>query len=478
MKIKSKIRIPGGLRFRIMLPAVVFTFIFTSFFIVLNNHYTSKILDERLEREAVRISKILNESQYILNPVYLKRLGEVIEGRIAVFDSSDNILAASFDETGTQDFLFNVNPKTIKNRHIQDSRDQSIIKINNKNKSFLLVTRKLFFPTTKENIIIAILTPLDDLQSAKSQAAFRTILSGSLALLIAFIAAGLVLKKISSSMSDILIITDKIASGNFSSKAAPSDIHELNTLASSINSMSDKLMGYEKKLVDSTQFRSINKITAAMAHEIKNPLSSMKILAQIIQNRFEHDKEGSQMADAFIKEINRIDNLVSDLRGLKGPSRISFSRTQPHHPLKEVIAIIKPKLDHLNIHLRLDIEPDIPELLMDADKIKQVLWNLMMNGTESMPHGGSLLVSLKKNNITQSVEYSVTDNGSGIDPKNRDHIFTPFFSTKKEGIGMGLHVSKEIANAHKGKIELISTDPGTKAVLSIPCNTKDVKGAA
>jgi signal transduction histidine kinase len=368
------------------------------------------------------------------------------------------------------DFLFFVNPIEVRKRHANERLDQIVIKINKASRSFLLVSRKLFFSDATQSILIAILTPLDDLKAAKFQAALRTILSGTLALFIAFIAAGLVLKKIISSVKDILNVTDKIASGDFSCKAKLSDISELKTLASSINRMSDKLMEYEKKLIDSTRLMSANKITAAMAHEIKNPLSSMKMLAQIIQKRFEHDREGAQMKAAFIKEINRVDNLVSDLRTLSGPGRYSFSLFRPMLPLEEVIIIIKPKLDHLNISLTSQIDPDISEILLDKDKIKQVLWNLMMNGVESMPQGGSLSVFLKMSDKEGFIEYSVKDSGSGINQKDMDSIFTPFFTTKKEGIGIGLHVSKEIANAHKGEIKIIPTNQGTKAVLLIPCN--------
>ncbi|MDA3787110.1 MAG: ATP-binding protein [Desulfobacula sp.] len=470
MKLRKRVLMFSGLRFRIMLPAVVFILIFSFLFIILNNYYTSKLLDERLDREAVRISKILYESRFVLNPVYLKRLGQVIEGRIAVFDYSGKIVTASFDDAGADDFLFYVNPSDVRTRHANDSQEQIVMKVHKANRSFLLVTRKLFFSNTKESILIAILTPLDDLQTAKSQTVLRTILSGSLALLIAFIAAGFVLKKISASIRDILLVTDKIASGDFSCKAILSDITELKTLALSINQMSDKLMEYEKKLIDSTRLISANKITAAMAHEIKNPLSSMKMLAQIIQKRFEHDKEGSQMTATFIREINRVDTLVSDLRTLSWPVQLSCSMENPRLPLEDVITVIAPKLDHLNISLTLHIEPDIPKILMDKDKIKQVLWNLMMNGAQSMPQGGNLDVFLKMRVKEGFIEYSIKDYGSGITQTDMDHIFTPFFTTKKEGIGIGLHVSKEIARAHKGEIKIMPAKTGTTAVLLIPCN--------
>jgi signal transduction histidine kinase len=453
-----------------MLPAMVFILIFSILFIILNNYYTSRLLDSRLEREAVRISGILYEYRFALNPAYLKRLGKVIEGRIAVFDRSGNIIAASFEEKETYDFFLYVDPAEVRKRHSQNNQEQVIMKIDRENRSFLLVSRKLFFANTDESILIAILTPLDDLQSAKYQTALRTLISGSIAMFMAFVSAGFVLRKISATVDNVLNVTDRIASGDFTCRAELSNIRELNTLALSINQMSDKLSAYEKKLVDSTRLLSANKITAAMAHEIKNPLSSMKMLAQIIQKRFENDPEGIEMTAAFIKEINRVDTLVSDLRTLSGSPKYSFSMVLPRQPLEEMILVMKPKLDHLNIRLEIRIDDDLPEIRMDRDKIKQVLWNLMMNAVESMPHGGKIAISVARDDQKQYLEYRIQDQGSGIAPEFLADIYTPFFTTKKEGIGIGLHISREIALAHKGEIRIHPTGQGTTAILLIPIN--------
>ena len=470
MNREKRNRPPGSLRIRLMLPAMVFILIFSILFIILNNYYTSRLLDSRLEREAVRISGILYEYRFTLNPAYLKRLGKVIEGRIAVFDRSGRIIAASFDETQTSDFLLYVNPAEIGKKHTEINQDQVIMKIDKENHSYLLVSRKLFFSDAAGSILLTILTPLDDLQSVKYQTALRTFLSGAFALLMAFVAAGFVLRKILATVNNVLNVTNRIASGDFTCKADLSDIREMNALALSINQMSDKLSAYEKKLVDSTRLLSANKITAAMAHEIKNPLSSMKMLAQMIQKRFEHDPEGGEMTAAFIKEINRVDTLVSDLRTLSGSTKYSFSMVLPRQPLEEMILVMKPKLDHLNIRLETQVDEDLPETRMDRDKIKQVLWNLMMNAAESMPQGGKIEIFVTQDDQKQYIEYRIQDQGSGIAPEFLADIFTPFFTTKKEGIGIGLHISREIALAHKGEIRIHPTGQGTTAVLLIPIN--------
>lgn len=469
-RIRDWIRITGGLRFRLMLPAVVFILIFSVLFIALNNYYTSRLLDTRLEREAVRISGLLYEYRFALNPTYLKRLGKVIEGRIAVFDGSGHIVSASFDEPETPDFLSYADPSEIRNRHAVSRQDTNVIELDRGKGAFILVSRRLGYEGSDPKLFIVILTPLHDLQSTKYQAAVRTLFSGGIALCMAFVAAGLVLKKISLTVHDLLNVTNQIASGDFRSRAGLSDISELNTLAVSINQMSERLSEYEKKLVDSTRLLSANKITAAMAHEIKNPLSSMKMLAQIIQKRFDHDPEGKEMTAAFIKEINRVDTLVSDLRTLSGPVKYTFSMVHPGIPLDEVIMVMTPKLDHLNIRLKSHKAPVLPDIMMDKDKIKQVLWNLMMNAAESMPKGGDLEVCVILEDQTKRIEYLIKDGGPGIDPLHLENIFTPFFTTKKEGIGIGLYISREIAQAHTGDLRIFPTDRGTTAVLSIPVN--------
>lgn len=458
----------NSLRFRIMLPAVIFTLIFSAFFLAINNYYTSRILDLRLEKEAIRISRITYESRFILNPSYLKRLGKIIEGKIAVFDSNSRIISATFVEAETNHFLSLVNPVAARNSHIENKAEQVVKKITASGTSFLLVTRILSFHDAKDSILLAILTPLSDLESIKSKILFRTLLSGFIALFIAFLTAGFILKKLTATFKKILTVTGKIASGDFAHKIKTVEIKELDALTLSINQMSEKLVAYEKKLIDTAHLKSADKITSAMAHEIKNPLSSMKLLAQMIEKQLKEKDEDAQLATAMIKEINRVDTLVSDLRSLSGQKKFLFSTIDPKQPLEEVLAIISPKLNHLNIGLTVQTQADMVSISMDKDKIKQVLWNLIMNGAESMPDGGDLNINLCTDVSGEFIQYRITDQGSGIDSGLKEKIFAPFFTTKKEGLGIGLFISKEIAAAHHGKITIESTRNGTRAALVIP----------
>ena len=302
----------------------------------------------------------------------------------------------------------------------------------------------------------------------------QMIYSAAPALVAALIAAGIFIRKITSFFNRILAATQTIADGQFTTRVAPSAITALNMLGVSINKMAAKLMEYEKQIINAARLKSSSQITAAMAHEIKNPLSGMKMLAQVIEKQPGQDPQRLKTIQALINEINRVDRLVSDLNTLAAPPKYSFAKVLPEAPLNEIIPAIQPKLSHLNIRLECDIDSPGHKILLDRDKIKQVLWNLMINGAQSMPQGGRIQVSMRPGRSGEEIEYRIKDEGPGIGEQNVEDLFQPFYTTKEEGIGIGLHVSRQIARAHNGRLELTDTGNGTLAVLTISC--KPIEG--
>ena len=194
----------------------------------------------------------------------------------------------------------------------------------------------------------------------------------------------------------------------------------------------------------------------------------MKMLAQMMQKQAPPKGDGERMITAFIKEINRVDALVNDLSLLSGTRKYQFEPVSPYDPVEDVAALAGPKLNHLKIKLTLNRESGIPEVRMDRDKIKQVLWNLLMNAVQSMPDGGTIELSVQLIN-GRILEYRIKDYGAGIAEDDMKQIFAPFYSTKKEGMGIGLYVSGKIADAHQGRIKVCSTPgSGTSVSLLIP----------
>ena len=456
------------MRTRLLVPGLVFILVFAGLFFPLHSYYMSRLLDSRIKTEAARVSDILFEYRFMLNSIYLKRLGRVIEGQIALIDHTGRIMGASFEKKEYRAFSHIADPAAIKNAHQEAASGQIIRKIKKNGRSFLLVTRYMVISDATPAVCIAILTPLDDLENAKHQIIMQMIYSAAPALVAALIAAGIFIRKITSFFNRILAATQKIADGQFSTRVAPSAITALDMLAVSINKMAARLMEYEKEIINAARLKSSSQITAAMAHEIKNPLSGMKMLAQVIEKNPGQDPQGLKTVQALINEINRVDRLISDLNTLAAPPKYFFEKVLPEVPLNEIIPVIQPKLSHLNIRLDCDIDSPGYKILLDRDKIKQVLWNLMINGAQSMPQGGKIQVSMRPARSGEEIEYLIKDEGPGIGEQNIEDLFQPFYTTKKEGIGIGLHVSRQIARAHDGRLELVDTDNGTLAILAIP----------
>lgn len=467
MKGRPGIFRPSGLYFRIMLPAVSFVLIFSFLFIGVSHYHTSLLLDRRLEREAVRISRLLSESRFILSHVYLKRLGEVIEGRIAVFNKENQIVASSFDPRETGGFLSLVHPGRI--RGSLAGPKTVVNKLVAGKNTYLLVSKSLSFPDLDPHMVLTILTSMDDLESMNRTTVSVTLMAGVLSFFVALGGSLWSIRSVRRDVREIMTVTRDIAAGDFNSKVRlPKNIREMEILAESVNKMSSRLRDYERQLVDSTRLASAAGITRAMAHEIKNPLSSMKMLAQILEHGGQPPEDQARTAAVLIQEINRVDRLVSDMGTLAGQGKYQFSLVRPGLPLEEVMELIRPKMDHLKIKAETLTAGELPGVMMDRDKIKQVLWNLLKNGIESMPEGGRLGVFLETDPEGGTVNYRIRDYGGGLGREDREQVFAPFHTTKKEGIGIGLHVSREIARAHGGDLQLIPEPKGTTAVLTLP----------
>ena len=460
--------VKGSLRFRIMLPICIFAVLFSLLFILLNNYYTSNLLDLRLKKESRRISGLLSQSGFLLNNTYLERLGKVIEGEIALFNRQGHLIASSSGSIAPSSFFSPFSPMVMWDK-VQGESDKIFVSKVIHDRRLHLMTWETLTGSNSENAkLLAVLTPLDDLSKIKRQAMIRTILSGLLALVLAFTVAGFISKSVTDEVNNLSRITAGIASGNFSSKAEVSNINELKILTSAVNTMGEQLTVYQNNLIHSTKLASSSKITAAMAHEIKNPLSSIKMMIQILHRKYREDKESHLFITSILEEIDRLERLVADLNSLSKPARITPKPHFPQEVLTQAVQVMEPKLKHLNIEPVLAVDYHGPKVEMDKNRIKQVLWNLIMNGAESMPGGGYLKIGLKGPCNDKTIRFSIQDQGKGMEPEICNKIFMPFFSTKKEGVGLGLYISKEIAEAHHGHLKINTNGSGTKAILSLP----------
>ncbi|CAM3894911.1 ATP-binding protein [Mesobacillus thioparans] len=212
----------------------------------------------------------------------------------------------------------------------------------------------------------------------------------------------------------------------------------------------------------------IGQMAAAVAHEIKNPLSSLKGFTQLQQ---EKDKGDDQYYPIMLNEIDRINSIVNDLLILGKPNTAVKTPKNLENIIDYVTSVIDPHAQRKDITINLDIkEPYF--LLCDENQLKQVFINLIKNAMEAMPQGGTITIKAKPG--SDHVKISVIDEGCGIHPDKLAKLGEPFYTTKNNGNGLGLMVTKKIIEEHDGNIDIQSElDKGTNVTITLPTTQKN-----
>jgi signal transduction histidine kinase len=219
---------------------------------------------------------------------------------------------------------------------------------------------------------------------------------------------------------------------------------------------------------------ALGQLSAGLAHEIKNPLASMKGSLEILSSDFPPGHEKREFLDILEKELGRLNVVLSEF--------LQFARTPrpdrgPCH-LEEVVDSIKvlcsKEANRQGVDIEVSYQEDLPELKLDAAQIQQALLNIVLNGIQAMPSGGRLSILVEHSDDTLSVW--IRDEGEGIPPENRTRIFDPFFTTKERGTGLGMAIAHNLIQGHGGDIRIVDQDgPGStfEIVLPIKSSTDD-----
>jgi two-component system sensor histidine kinase HydH len=232
----------------------------------------------------------------------------------------------------------------------------------------------------------------------------------------------------------------------------------------------------ENEIARSRHLNSIGSLAAGVAHEIRNPLSSIKGFAVYFKERLSGNKEDEQTADVMIAETERLNRVISQLIEFAKPLELKKEKVKFVELVQHTIKLITADAQKNKISVEFDADEDLPELEVDPDKIKQVLLNIFLNSLAAIKEGGKLTIELLPR--TDNLTVIISDTGKGIEEMNLPRIYDPYFTSKPAGTGLGLAIVQKIMEAHGGKIYVESTvGLGTKVYLHFPLNgNKSIKG--
>ena len=208
-----------------------------------------------------------------------------------------------------------------------------------------------------------------------------------------------------------------------------------------------------------------------MAHEIRNPLGSIRGTAEILRDGVAADDPKQEFAAILIREVDRLNRVLEDFLRFERPEPVEPGRFVLQEVINDVLDLTRQQAVRNNVEVVAELgdEIDIPG---QGEQVKQALLNLVLNALQAMPNGGILKVSLRS--LPQEVHVLVSDNGPGIVAEDRERIFNPFVTTRDSGTGLGLAITQRIVQGHGGRI-VLDSQPGQGACFTV-CLPRMQKG--
>jgi len=223
---------------------------------------------------------------------------------------------------------------------------------------------------------------------------------------------------------------------------------------------------------------SLGTLTAALAHELRNPVAAIKVFTQLLPERFDDPEFRNDFLQIVSAEVDRISTLLKELLEFARPSSPRMEAANIHTIIESTLLLVSTEAKKKRIRIFRDTSKDLPLVPVDPEQIKQVLLNVLINAIEATEEEGKILVKTRpciKSNGQTYIQVVVTDTGCGISHDSLDSIFRPFFTTKQNGSGLGLSISRQIIQNHKGTIDVESEpNKGTTFYINLPLHPESL----
>lgn len=226
----------------------------------------------------------------------------------------------------------------------------------------------------------------------------------------------------------------------------------------------EELVAAEAAVRRSERLAALGQLTAGLAHELRNPLGTIRASAEMLKKVSGGDGVASEMTDYIREEVDRANSLVTRFLEFARPLPLKPAATDVHEVIDRAVLQYERSADRPEVSVYKNYDPAVRPVTMDGEWMERVFYNLLRNAAEASPAGGS--VTVKTRPVDGFVEIAVIDRGTGITPEHRESIFNPFFTTKPNGVGLGLAIVSKIIDEHGGQI-LVESEPDKGAVFRV-----------
>jgi signal transduction histidine kinase len=353
------------------------------------------------------------------------------------------------------------------------------IRIRNRKLNILEIELPIFVtgsPTRWASIKIGY--SLEDMRADVRRTRWVLILIGLGGLLVGLAGSSLLAKRITRPLKELVEGTIRISRGDFSHRIRLASADELGDLARSFNEMTGRLLearehmeAVHRKLVQAEKLASIGRLSATIAHEIRNPLTSVKLNIQRIAESEHLDAIEREHLDICQEGVGQIEKFIKELLEFTRVPALAREMFPIEQVLEESLKMLKDAFRQKRVTVERSYAQGLPPANVDGDRLRQVFLNLLRNDFEAVEEGGRISVALGSSGGTEGGAYviRVSDSGCGIPEKDWENIFEPFFTTKSSGFGLGLANARKIVELHGGSIRVArKRGKGSTFIVTLP----------
>jgi signal transduction histidine kinase len=223
------------------------------------------------------------------------------------------------------------------------------------------------------------------------------------------------------------------------------------------------------ELAHRERLAALGELAAIIAHEVRNPLGAMFASVAGLKRLVEHP-DACTLVGVIDEETRRLDSIVSDLLEFARPATLRMAHGSLGQVVSEVASSVAARPEASVVEMKVDVDSELPAIPMDRRLMHQAVMNLVLNGLQAMPRGGTLIVRARREERGRDrlACVDVIDTGHGIDEAARTRVFEPFFTTKAAGTGLGLPLVKRVVDAHGGELSFVSSSAGTTFTVGMP----------
>ncbi len=415
-------------------------------------------LEQRLEGQLRNAATVLATSGIPYTPEVLRRLASVQQSDFVLVDQAGRVAVATSGKVGDAiaASLAERRPWPITETRRLDAPVQSIA-----------VYQSIDASEEPRYSALVAVAPLGDAAAAARSAA-RWL---GLAMLAATAVLGAVVltlvRSITRPLAQLSAFADRIAAGEREQRLELPRADEIGALGESLNTMMLRLGGYESRLASRSRMSALGEMSARLAHEIRNPLTGLKLHLQLLAERIDAHESGR--VERLLTEVQRLELLVSSTLLLGGEQPLDLALTRVRPLIAEVVDLMGPSLAHLGIRVDSRCDEEL-QARVDRGRVRQALLNLIVNAADAMPQGGALRISAEQDAAASRVLIRVEDTGPGLSEDVRARLRDSPVSTKPFGLGLGMTVCREVAAAHGGELRMERSSElgGACFVLAFP----------